>query len=68
MVVATSCSKTETARAVGIMLAKFAHKDVNRLNGFFQIAKKNVRCLSVSLRQAYRLNAPRADGDSSVPT
>lgn len=46
---------------------EFAYTDVDRLNGFFRIAKKNGRCLAVSLRQAYLLNAPRADWGLSVP-
>lgn len=53
--------------AGGIVLAEFAYADVDRLNSFFRIAKKNGRCLAVSLRQAYLLNALRADRGLSVP-
>jgi hypothetical protein len=37
------------------------------LNSFYHIAKKNGRCLSVSLKQAYLLNAPRKDPHLTVP-
>jgi len=53
--------------ADGIVLAEFAYADVDRLNSFFRIAKKNGRCLAVSLKQAYLLNALRADKGLSVP-
>jgi ribonuclease J len=53
--------------AGGIVLAEFAYADVDRLNSFFRIAKKNGRCLAVSLKQAYLLNALRADKGLSVP-
>jgi ribonuclease J len=54
-------------QADGIVLADFAHTDVDRLNSFYRIAKKNGRCLAVSLRQAYLLNALRRDTGLSVP-
>jgi ribonuclease J len=53
--------------AEGIVLAEFAYADVDRLNSFFRIAKNNGRCLAVSLRQAYLLNALRADKGLTVP-
>jgi ribonuclease J len=55
------------AGADGIVLAEFAYSDVDRLNSFFHIAKKNHRCLAVSLKQAYLLNALRKDKGLSVP-
>jgi ribonuclease J len=51
----------------GIVLAEFASSDVDRLNSFFHIAKKNRRCLAVSLKQAYLLNALRKDKGLTVP-
>jgi len=54
-------------QADGIVLADFASTDVDRLNSFYRIAKKNGRCLAVSLRQAYLLNALRRDEGLSLP-
>ena len=51
----------------GIVLAEFASSDVDRLNSFFHIAKKNQRCLAVSLKQAYLLEALRKDKGLTVP-
>jgi ribonuclease J len=51
----------------GIVLAEFGYSDVDRLNSFFHIAKTNQRCLAVSLKQAYLLNALRKDKGLSVP-
>jgi ribonuclease J len=55
------------AQTDGIVLAEFAHADVDRLNSFHRIAKANGRCLAVSLRQAYLLNAFCADKGLNVP-
>jgi ribonuclease J len=54
-------------QADGIVLAEFAYADVDRLNSFFRIAKKNQRCLAVSLKQAYLLDALRVDKGLNVP-
>jgi ribonuclease J len=51
----------------GIVLVEFAYSDVDRLNSFFHIAKKNQRWLAVSLKQAYLLNALRKDKGLTVP-
>jgi ribonuclease J len=51
----------------GIVLAEFGYSDVDRLNSFHQIAKKNNRCLAVSLKQAYLLDALRRDKGLKVP-
>jgi len=51
----------------GIVLADFAYTDVDRLNSFYRIAKKNGRCLAVSLRQAYLLEALREDKGLKIP-
>jgi ribonuclease J len=51
----------------GIMLAEFGYSDIDRLNTFYQIAKKNNRCLAVSLKQAYLLEALRNDVHLKVP-
>lgn len=51
----------------GLVLADFAYADVDRLNSFYRTAKKNGRCLAVSLRQAYMLEALRKDKHLSVP-
>jgi len=58
---------TVVAGADGIVLAEFAYSDVDRLNSFFHIAKKNQRCLAVSLKQAYLLDALRKDKGLTVP-
>jgi ribonuclease J len=55
------------ADAGGVVLAEFAYSDVDRLNSFFHIAKKNQRCLAVSLKQAYLLEALRKDKGLTVP-
>jgi ribonuclease J len=55
------------AGADGIVLAEFAYSDVDRLNSFYHIAKKNQRCLAVSLKQAYLLDALRKDKGLCVP-
>jgi len=55
------------SNADGIVLADFSSTDVDRLTSFFRIAKKNGRCLAVSLRQAYLMNALRRDKGLSVP-
>jgi ribonuclease J len=55
------------AHAGGIVLAEFAYSDVDRLNSFYHVAKKNHRCLAVSLKQAYLLEALRKDKGLSVP-
>jgi len=49
------------------VLAEFAFSDVDRLNSFFHIAKRNGRCLAVSLKQAYLLDALRKDKGLTVP-
>jgi ribonuclease J len=58
---------TIVAGTEGIVLAEFAYSDVDRLNSFFHIAKKNQRCLAVSLKQAYLLDALRKDKGLTVP-
>ena len=55
------------SRTDGIVLAEFAYSDVDRLNSFYHIAKKNSRCLAVSLKQAYLLDALRKDKGLRVP-
>jgi len=49
------------------VLADFAYADVDRLNSFYRTAKKNGRCLAVSLRQAYMLKALCKDKHLKVP-
>ncbi len=55
------------AAADGIVLAEFSYSDVDRLNSFFHIAKKNQRCLALSLKQAHLLEALRRDKGLTVP-
>jgi ribonuclease J len=55
------------ARTEGIVLAEFAYSDVDRLNSFYHIAKKNRRCLAVSLKQAYLMDALRKDTGLRIP-
>ncbi len=55
------------SQASGIVLAEFGYSDVDRLNSFFNVAKKNGRCLAVSLRQAQLLDALRKDKHLAVP-
>ncbi len=72
---ATISSETEVenklqsivSHAEGVVLAEFAYSDVDRLNSFYRIAKKNKRCLAVSLKQAHLLNALRKDSHLAVP-
>jgi ribonuclease J len=54
-------------QASGIVLADFAYTDVDRFNSFYRIAKKNRRCLAVSIKQAYLLNALHKDKGLSLP-
>jgi len=54
-------------QADGIVLADFAYTDVDRFNSFYRIAKKNERCLAVSLKQAHLLNALRRDKGLRLP-
>ncbi len=51
----------------GIVLAEFAFADVDRLKSFHTVAKKTGRCLVVSLKQAYMLDALRSDHDLKLP-
>jgi ribonuclease J len=51
----------------GILLAEFGYSDIDRLNTFFEVAKKNHRCLAVSLKQAALLDALRGDVHLKVP-
>ena len=52
----------------GLVFADFAYADVDRLNSFYRTAKKNGRCLAISLRQAYMLKALRKDKHLKVPS
>ena len=52
----------------GIVLAEFAYADVDRFNSFFRVAKKNNRCLAISLKQACLLESLRADKGLSLPS
>lgn len=54
-------------QASGLVLADFAYTDVDRLKSFYRTAKKNGRCVAVSLKQAYMLKALREDKHLSVP-
>ena len=51
----------------GILLAEFGYSDVDRFNSFYKIAKKNNRCLAVSLKQAYLLDALHNDPHLELP-
>ena len=55
------------AQVDGILLAEFGYSDVDRLNTFYRMAKKENRCLAVSLKQAYLLDALRNDVHLQVP-
>ncbi|MEM2098805.1 MAG: MBL fold metallo-hydrolase [Candidatus Bathyarchaeia archaeon] len=54
-------------RADGIVLAGFAGSDVDRLNSFYSVAKRNKRCLAVSLKQAYLMDALHQDKGLKIP-
>ncbi|MGC8895748.1 MAG: MBL fold metallo-hydrolase [Candidatus Bathyarchaeia archaeon] len=54
-------------QANGIVLADFASTDVDRFNSFYRIAKKTGRCLTVSLRQAFLMEALRKDKGLRLP-
>ena len=45
----------------GIMLAELGYSDIGRFNTFYKIAKKNNRCLAVSLKQAFVLYVVHGD-------
>ena len=51
----------------GLVLADFAKADVDRLNTFYQVAKKNGRALAVTLRQAYLLDKLADDLHLKLP-
>jgi ribonuclease J len=51
----------------GLVLAEFAYTDVDRLRSFYHAATKNNRCLTVSLRQAYLMNALSKDQRLRIP-
>lgn len=55
-------------QADGIVLAEFAYADVDRFNSFYRVAKKNKRCLAISLRQAYLLECLCADEGLKLPS
>jgi len=55
------------AQVDGILLAEFGYSDIDRLNTFYRMAKKNNRCLAVSLKQAYLLDALHNDMHLQVP-
>ncbi|MCX8150268.1 MAG: MBL fold metallo-hydrolase [Candidatus Bathyarchaeota archaeon] len=52
----------------GIVLTEFGYSDVDRLNSFYHIAKSNGRCLAISLKQAFLLDALRNDKGLKVPS
>ncbi|MFB3888071.1 MAG: MBL fold metallo-hydrolase [Candidatus Bathyarchaeia archaeon] len=56
------------SRAEGIVLTEFGYSDVDRLNSFHRVAKRNGRCLAVSLKQAYLMDALHRDAGLSVPS
>lgn len=51
----------------GLVLVEFAYTDVDRLNSFYRTALKNNRCLAVSLRQAYLIEALASDRKLRLP-
>lgn len=55
------------SQAEGLVLAEFAYTDVDRLNSFYRTALKNNRCLAVSLRQAYLIEALSSDRKLRIP-
>jgi ribonuclease J len=57
-----------TSQVDGIMLAEFGYSDIDRFNTFYQIAKKNNRCLAVSLKQACLLDALHSDEHLQIPS
>jgi ribonuclease J len=59
---------TIVGQADGIVLAEFAYADVDRFNSFFRVAKKNNRCLAISLKQACLLESLRTDKGLSLPS
>lgn len=55
------------AQAEGLVLTDFAHTDVDRLNSFNKISRKRGRCLAISLRQAYLIEALCKDRKLCLP-
>ncbi|MGB9741360.1 MAG: MBL fold metallo-hydrolase [Candidatus Bathyarchaeia archaeon] len=58
---------TIVEQASGVVLADFAYTDVDRLNSFHRVAKNNGRCLAVSLKQAYLMEALQRDKGLKLP-
>ena len=58
---------TIASQVDGIMLAEYGYSDIDRLNTFYKIAKKNSRCLAVSLKQALLLEALANDKHLKLP-
>jgi ribonuclease J len=54
-------------RSDSVVLAGFVNSDVDRLNSFHHIAKRTQRCLAISLKQAYLLDALRKDKGLQIP-
>ena len=52
----------------GIVMTGFANSDVDRLNSFYHVAKRNKRCLAVSLKQAHLLDSLRKDKGLRIPS
>ena len=75
MISATISSESEVERKLnqiventeGIVLAEFAPTDIDRLNSFYRVAKKNSRHLAVSPKQAYLMEALRRDKRLNIP-
>ncbi|MFH0897450.1 MAG: hypothetical protein V1850_05330 [Candidatus Bathyarchaeota archaeon] len=55
------------AQTPGLVLADFAKADVDRLNTFYQAAKKNCRALAITLRQTYLLSKLADDPHLKLP-
>lgn len=51
----------------GIVLAEFSYSDIDRFNSFYQVARANGRCLAISLKQAFLLDALCKDKGLKIP-
>ena len=54
-------------QGLGLVLVDFARADVDRLDSFYQVAKKNDRALVITLKQAYLLSKLSSDPHLQIP-
>jgi len=73
---ASVCSEVEVedklrrivSGADGLVVAEFGRSDVDRLNSFYRAAKASGRCLALSMKQAFLIEALRMDSRLETPS